>query len=114
MVHLQLLRDMPAGFRNDLDAALDRAFELDVPAIGAQIDAFDHFRNRVDVVENVNEPHELRARYHYSTLIASASIPGRRSGCRPSRVVRSAGRPRISDNLLRSLISSTKPKRSGS
>jgi hypothetical protein len=46
--------------------------------------------------------------------IASASICGLGKGCSPSRVVRSARRPKICDNRSRKRISSTKLKRSGS
>jgi hypothetical protein len=80
IIALQLHRDMSACFGYDLNTAFDGTPEPNVVPIAGQVHALNHSGYGVDIVENVTEPDELRARRHYNTLIASASIAARRSG----------------------------------
>jgi len=90
MALFQLVRDMPARFRDDLDARFDRP--PDLPALlefgerhieGGALDALDRFKNVVQAQPD-------RPLHDQKIRSAFATISSRISGCRPSRVVTSA------------------------
>ena len=92
-------------------AAFHGEAELKIRAELAEVPARNHFGHGVDRGQDVSKPDDRRP-LHQMTRIASCSILGRSVGCKPSRVIRSTGRPSSAESRASSRIKATKSNRS--
>src|SRR5260370_27977090 len=107
---LELVRQTATGLGNDFDAALDQPALAPVGFEGVDRDARHLAADVLDRLENIGEPRRERRCGHQNTCSADASIRGRRTLWRLSRVMISALRPRMREACSFTSINWKRPR----
>src|SRR5262245_52078189 len=99
---------MPARFRNDFDTTLDQPLLLPIGLEGVERHVAHQCGNALAGLDHVGQARD-EGSGHQKTSTAACSMRRRNTGCRLSRVMMSARRPRMAEALSLRSISSYRP-----